>query len=100
MNNNYLTTTAVPAPGRGVRSAGRAQAWLSARCEFPSRLLGCTVSRLAVIGSQLCGALLALAVVLCLDGIAEYGWAATCLLLAARCGAPIVKEFIKEGGEA
>lgn len=39
MNNNYLTTTAGPAPGRGVRSAGRAQAWLSARCEFPSRLL-------------------------------------------------------------
>lgn len=93
-------TTTIPAPGQGIQLAERAQAWLPARCEFPSRLLGCTVSNLAFAGSQLCSALLALATFLCLDGIAEYGWAACCLLLAVRYGAPLVKEFMKEGGEA
>lgn len=76
----------------------KASVWLESKCEFASQLLGCKVSNLAFAGSQAGGALLAVAIVLCLDGIAEYGWAMCCLLLAAHCILPLVREFAKEGG--
>lgn len=86
------------APGLLSRARERAAQWRSLRCEFASRLLGRAVSNLAVAGSQAAGALLAVAVVLCSDGVREYGWAMCCGLLAGRCLRPLARELKKEGG--
>lgn len=95
---SILSVSGQQAPGLLSRARERAGAWLSCRCLFASRLLGCAVSNLAVAGSQAGGALLAAAVVLCSDGVREYGWAMCCGLLAWRCIAPLVREFKREGG--
>lgn len=97
-NLSILSVPGPQAPGLLSRARERAGAWLSCRCEFASRLLGCAVSNLAVAGSSAGGALLAVAVWLCSDDVCEYGWAACCGLLAWRCCAPLVREFKREGG--
>lgn len=77
----------------------KAVRWLSSRCELVSQLTGCTVTNLSFVLSQAAGVLAAVAVVLCTDGVAEYGWAALCGAEAVRLARPMVKELKgQEGG--
>lgn len=73
--------------------------WLARRNETISQLTGCTVTNLSFVLSQAAGVLAAVAVVLCTDGVAEYGWAALCGAEAVRLARPMVKELKgQEGG--
>lgn len=73
--------------------------WLARRNETISQLVGCTVTNLSFVLSQAAGVLAAVAVVLCTDGVAEYGWAALCAAQAVRLARPMVKELKgQEGG--
>lgn len=74
--------------------------WLSRRNETISQLTGCTVTNLSFVLSQAAGVLAAVAVVLCTDGVAEYGWATLCAAQAVRLALPIVKELKRQEGGA
>lgn len=77
----------------------KASAWLNSKCETFSEIMGCALTRRAVVGAAVCGLLLAVAVVLASDAIRQYGWAALGLYVAMQCAAPMVREIAKEGGE-
>ena len=73
--------------------------WLARRNETISQLTGCTVTNLSFVLSQAAGVLAAVAVVLCTDGVAEYGWAVLCAAQAVRLARPMEKELNgQEGG--
>lgn len=74
--------------------------WLARRNETVSQLVGCTVTNHSFVLSQAAGMLLAVAVVLCTDGVAEYGWAALCAMEAVRLALPMVKELKRQEGGA
>lgn len=96
MRNNPSMTIS-PQKGQSLRTA--AALWLSRRNETISQLTGCTVTNLSFVLSQAAGVLAAVAVVLCTDGVAEYGWAALCAAQAVRLARPMVKELKgQEGG--
>lgn len=96
MHNNPSMTIA-PQKGQFLRTA--AALWLARRNETISQLTGCTVTNLSFVLSQAAGVLAAVAVVLCTDGVAEYGWAALCAMEAVRLARPMVKELKgQEGG--
>ena len=96
MRNNPSMTIS-PQKGQSLRTA--AALWLSRRNETISQLTGCTVTNLSFVLSQAAGVLAAVAVVLCTDGVAEYGWATLCAAQAVRLALPMVKELKwQEGG--
>ena len=89
--------TIAPQKGQSLRTA--VALWLARRNEMISQLTGCTVTNHSLVLSQAAGVLAAVAVVLCTDGVPEYGWAALCAAQAARPARPRVKELKgQEGG--
>lgn len=73
--------------------------WLDRPNQTVSQLLGCTVSHLTLIRSQLSGCLAALAIILAADGTGLYGWAALCATEAVHHAMPLIRNFNRKGGK-